>query len=318
MNIKRSLTNYSKPSGTFSQRAKLILNMPSRPSAEVTNLDPTNLHGYVPDYKEAVRWAADNYSAQDELSVEQCTAVALWVFENRPESIDTQDRDEISAYLAACKHNADVDLPFETLARVGWNELISDPGGIYSAAGDGEPGEPHWYAAHIALRDSAIEDAISSDETFYRSSARALSDFEDLARDARRSTELIAQKAFEIGFLYRDAWWKLEHEKAALKYYEQVEKNRESGRKGGQANKRGERYHVLDMLALDRLDEFAFAGDREAKKLARRLAADHDKRTAEPIFTIGSQLLSDRWFDDWLDHFRDIIKSASAKDLDRN
>ncbi|MCX2695158.1 hypothetical protein [Ochrobactrum chromiisoli] len=52
-----------------------------------------------------------------------------------------------------------------------------------------------------------------------------------------------------LGFLWREYVFKKKHEWAAEKHLELVSKNRENGRKGGQAEKKAERYEVLNRLA---------------------------------------------------------------------
>ncbi len=62
--------------------------------------------------------------------------------------------------------------------------------------------------------------------------------------------ELI-KKSFEIGFLFRDAFWKENHEEAAIKAYNSQVKNAASAPKGGevQAARKTERYRVLNEWA---------------------------------------------------------------------
>lgn len=111
-----------------------------------------------------------------------------------------------------------------------------------------------------------------------------------------------------LGYLWCEYRMKLKYELPALRQLEVTEKNRESGSKGGQADKKRERYNCLDRLARQNFKELAFASDRDAMRLAKRLASDHDARADEPLFRAGGKLLSRDWFEDWLAHFRQAAR----------
>lgn len=114
----------------------------------------------------------------------------------------------------------------------------------------------------------------------------------------------IHQDDMRVGYLWCEYQMRKRYELFALKHIELTEKNRESGLKGGQGDKKQQRYAVLNRLANDRFKDIAFASDREGIRLAKRLAADHDAKSGDNLFSVNGKVLSSQWFGEWLDQFR--------------
>lgn len=114
-----------------------------------------------------------------------------------------------------------------------------------------------------------------------------------------------------LGYLWCEYHMRMRYEPFALKHMELVEKNRESGKQGGQGDKKKERYTALNELALKRIHEIAFAKDRDCVRVARQLAGRYDKEHPDnPLFSVKGKTLSPTWFEEWLDHFREIVRKA--------
>jgi hypothetical protein len=113
-----------------------------------------------------------------------------------------------------------------------------------------------------------------------------------------------------LGYLLAEYRIKMSYELFALRHIEITEKNRESGAKGGQAEKKRERYRCLDRLARQHFKEMAFASDKDAMRLAKRLAAEHDAEADEPLFGANGKTLSRDWFEEWLRHFRQTARGV--------
>ena len=122
----------------------------------------------------------------------------------------------------------------------------------------------------------------------------------------RHNANLLAKQGFIFGFLFRDAWWKFNHETAALKSYEFADKNRANGKLGGRGNIRKERYAVLDGLAGSNPSSLAFLSDREIVRRAKQLAAKYDKEDGTSVFVERCRGLSTAWFEAWATHFREL------------
>lgn len=87
---------------------------------------------------------------------------------------------------------------------------------------------------------------------------------------------------------------KLKHDKA----------NREHGRRGGQAERKRTRHETLNRLAAEHERNFRFATNVQALRNAKAFARQHDKEADEPLFHQAGRLLSDEWFKEWLEQFR--------------
>lgn len=126
------------------------------------------------------------------------------------------------------------------------------------------------------------------------------------------SALFIARIGYIIG-RHHEALLKKPWEEHAVARLKHVNKNREHGAKGGQAEKKRERYKALDMLARENLNSFLYASDAQAIRKAKELAAKNDKEASEPLFMQGGKPLSRAWFDEWLAHFR----QQARQDIDR-
>ncbi|NVD37642.1 hypothetical protein HT585_02145 [Ensifer sp. HO-A22] len=112
------------------------------------------------------------------------------------------------------------------------------------------------------------------------------------------------QDDFRLGYLWSEYQAKMRHESSALKHEQFVQKNRESGKKGGQGWKKAERYAVLDRLADAEFTKLRYPGDKELRKCAQRLARQHDAKVEDKLFVQNGIDLSLKWFDEWLADYR--------------
>lgn len=106
-----------------------------------------------------------------------------------------------------------------------------------------------------------------------------------------------------LGYLWCEYKNKLKYEEHVLARISQIEKNRESGVLGGQADQARKRSAVLDQLA--RADgRFENASDRARLNYARELATKYDQEHPSlPLFMRGGEQLSDEWFKAWLGNY---------------
>ncbi len=111
------------------------------------------------------------------------------------------------------------------------------------------------------------------------------------------------QDTMRVGFLWSEYLTKMRFELFAFKHIEMTEKNRVSGLKGGQADKRRERYNALDRLARNRMDAMLIASDKDRLRTVKAMAREYDAKAEEPLFSSGLKPLSDSWYRDWISHF---------------
>lgn len=117
-----------------------------------------------------------------------------------------------------------------------------------------------------------------------------------------------------FGYLLAEYRMKMRWEQPALAYEAQMERNRENGKKGGQADLRQRRISTLDRLALQNLDRLPeLPRDKDYFKFAKKLAAEHDRETGEHLFSVGGKPLAQTWFADWLSQFRVKVREAKAQ-----
>ena len=109
---------------------------------------------------------------------------------------------------------------------------------------DGAPSKPVWFASHIYRLfeeaekeiDDAVDERKELDELagdvddYYVGTSEA-----DRIVERRHPFVALLNTGVKIGFLYRDAWWKANHEEAALGYYAQAEARKKGSPKGGDA-----------------------------------------------------------------------------------
>lgn len=115
-----------------------------------------------------------------------------------------------------------------------------------------------------------------------------------------------------LGYFWAEYQIKMRAELFALKHIQNTERNRENGAKGGQAARKHERYQVLDQLMTARVRDFFTADDRGRVRLAKALAAGHDKGATDPLFWERGKDLRSAWYQEWVDHFRHQIARSGA------
>ncbi len=145
-----------------------------------------------------------------------------------------------------------------------------------------EPQHEHWYAQKI--RDLAVflSPDIGPDE---------IDDFDIIIEGA-------VESACQIGALYREVRWKLEHEKAALDAYELLKKKLEGAVRGGDTTRRvaEERKIIFTKIALQSVLHWVSLSPRRQVAFLKNLARQHDKTEDLQIFHPRGDLLADRWF----------------------
>ncbi|GAB1381278.1 hypothetical protein MASR1M49_41240 [Pararhodobacter aggregans] len=139
--------------------------------------------------------------------------------------------------------------------------------------------------------------------------AKALRDVADDPERFAVEFGLVVETAFRIGIHY-DALQKKPAEHLAVQKLNEKVRARLNGNRGGQGSKRQERIETLNRLALRRAHDFAFISDAQAVRLARSIAAEHDKSAPEPLFWQGGKPLSLNWFQNWASDFRAALSNA--------
>lgn len=119
----------------------------------------------------------------------------------------------------------------------------------------------------------------------------------------------LASASFFIGRHY-EALIRKPYEEFAIRKIFEIEKNRKNGLNGGQAAKKDERYTILNKLAMQRREKFAFAREKESIRTAKGLAADYDKGADTPLFTERRKPLSNEWYGEWLIQFLKMMRSV--------
>lgn len=118
------------------------------------------------------------------------------------------------------------------------------------------------------------------------------------------------QDDMRFGYLWCEYKARQRFELFALKHIEVTEKNRQSGQKGGQGDKKRERYEVLNRLARGKYKDLAFASDRVFIRTAKALASKYDAESDVPLFTVSGKPLSQKWYDEWAAQFRQLARGA--------
>lgn len=173
-----------------------------------------------------------------------------------------------------------------------------------------------WHAAHIYRLCEEVErhikeetderaeldELIGNVDDYYLSSAE-----DERNRERRFPFNRVVNAGVKIGFLYRDAWWKENHEEAALNFYAQVEARKKGSPRGGDAT--AEKFSALKKLCLSFFEDayeekgVAFLGapigvvSQTIREIALR---------EKPSDFIGPQgkPLSQRWFLETLEDFQ--------------
>ncbi|OYR13062.1 hypothetical protein [Brucella thiophenivorans] len=113
-----------------------------------------------------------------------------------------------------------------------------------------------------------------------------------------------------FGYFWCEYQVKKRHELFALKHMELTKKNRENGKNGGQAEKKAERYEVLNRLARMNYKEMVPVSDRERRRKAKQLAAKYDTENGTCLFVERRKPLSDGWYDEWITQFLIIARGV--------
>ena len=178
------------------------------------------------------------------------------------------------------------------------------------------PENSTWFAAHIYRLCEEVEETIESNikerkklddfigsvDEYYRSNNK------DERMSERRSPFVsLVNTGVKIGFLYRDAWWKDNHEEAAMNYYSLVKARRKGSPRGGDST--AEKYDNLKRDCLGYFEKayeekgVAFLGAPVAvvAKTIREIALR--ERPHDFIGPKGNPL-SERWFLETLEAFQ--------------
>jgi|GEM_PF-3282185 len=119
---------------------------------------------------------------------------------------------------------------------------------------DEGPSTVEWYAAHIFRAcEMYVYCRDTTADKYKELEAAAGIDIKEGCEETNNkrvgNVAWAVELGMKAGFLYRDAWWKFNHEQAAIAYYEQVDARQRGSSKGGDAN--ASRYERLrqDCLA---------------------------------------------------------------------
>lgn len=118
---------------------------------------------------------------------------------------------------------------------------------------------------------------------------------------------------FLLGYLWCEYRFKILYESSNLRRAEIIRKNIESGKMGGQAQKKARRYAVLNALMDKELGNLKIPSPKDLRKAAQKLAKDYDTKTGDGLFDQNGEPLSVDWFDDWVSHYRQKIKSLNNR-----
>lgn len=118
---------------------------------------------------------------------------------------------------------------------------------------------------------------------------------------------MAVKRGFKVGFLYRDAWWKQNHEQAAISYYEQGKRLKEQSSKG--ADSTAKRYSDLRQSCLDYFPQayaekgitFIGAPMRVVAETIREIAL---RERPDDFVSPQGDALKLRWFIETLEKFQ--------------
>jgi hypothetical protein len=224
----KTLTPYKKETKTFSERyVDVVFDRDREMPATEMFAKAETIGDYTPDFVEAQHWAAETLQKTDLVPVDSSAELDL-IEEIFCLHFVPYDQGEIS--LKKAKKAA--------VARA--EEFFS--GTVVQRMFDEPPDALEWHALHIyRLGDqvAAIMDKYFDKRKKLESHIKDMDDFylstNENEREEERPTPIVSalNLGVKIGFLYRDAWWKMNHEKAAIKYYEQAEGRKKGSPKGG-------------------------------------------------------------------------------------
>ncbi len=191
--------------------------------------DAFSVSGYMPDVIEAQHWAADILNSSDLEPSEEHGSLDLI--------------GEIFHRCFVPYDQGEMNLEDAKAAGVKMAEEVFE-GSDQELMFDGAPSKPVWFASHIYRLfeeaekeiDDAVDERKELDELagdvddYYVGTSEA-----DRIVERRHPFVALLNTGVKIGFLYRDAWWKANHEEAALGYYAQAEARKKGSPKGGDA-----------------------------------------------------------------------------------
>lgn len=265
--------------------------------------------GYVPPIEDAIFWShsffGDGTLTVPDILTEGLQSIAKsepneepYFFENRhielarlviekgtlPDGLDPVER---HSFLMSCS-KAGVEQRFR--------DVNDSP---LAAALNLDPSRQEWFAALIRI---AISDVKKYEQHLM---GERVADWESLSHEeSLREGVKCLRAGFAIGVLYRDAWWKREHEAKAIQKIEEIANLKEISYKGAQwkVDQKKERYRILNKLVSTESD-FGKKRDLDKAKLARKLALRHDRdfqKVDEKMFFHQGRQLSLQWFKEWL------------------
>jgi hypothetical protein len=91
-----------------------------------------------------------------------------------------------------------------------------------------------------------------------------------------------------------------------------AQERRENGRLGGLGRKKKRAYDVLNKLANERLNDFAFSSDKQSIRIARQIARRYDLEHGETLFQRSGVPFSHNWYQEWLHQFRETKNSKKT------
>lgn len=296
------LTEVTRPDKSFPERFvdAVFNNQPNRKAREIFTQAFSD-GGYSPTFTDAQHWSVDVLADSELERVEEFSDLDLiteifcrFVIPSREGKLSL-----LAAKKMAVKKVKDFYAGSDT-------ELMFDE----------PPRNQEWYAAHIYRMGEEFEQSLEdylADRVELEKLAGNVDDFFVSENESERMVErreaLISSlnTGVKIGFLFRDAWWKRNHEGAATKYYQHVKQQKSGSRKGGvtTANKAAARRdYCLKYVAIAyRKKGFAFFGaDIKIKAATIREIALSDRPTYFSSPQGGP--LSHQWFLSVLEGFQ--------------
>jgi len=224
-----SLAEFSSQNQPFAERYVEAIFADDDKPATAKFADAFSISNYIPTFIDAQHWAADileksEFEQEDKYHDFTLMEDILFRFKF------PCDAGDLSLEEAKSKATAHAEEFFKNSV----NRLMFDE----------PPHRREWHAAHIYRFG---EEIISSVDEYLKERkeieilAGNVDDFyvstiENERKAERRSPIItILDWGVKVGFLYRDAWWKFNHEEAAVKYYEHVENRKKGASKGARA-----------------------------------------------------------------------------------
>lgn len=299
---RKSLVEFKGHDRTFAERfVDAIFHAEEAASAGEVFSKAFSDADYAPNFIDAQHWATEVMSRTDYSPNERLAHVDLiteiffrFLVPAREGERDFEDSKKDAIELAEEKFKDSVD-----------GLMYGDP-----------PETPEWFASHIYETCAEIERELD-DFVEERKEIDALCDNVDdlyLSKDEEqrdvermRPVVLAVNRAFKVGFLYRDAWWKFNHEQAAISYYSQADRLRTQSQKGADSTAR--RYAQLkdDCLSLFSVAyaengiKFVGAPLNVVAETIRKIAL---RDRPEDFVNPKGEPLSLRWFTEALEGFQ--------------